>query len=213
MTTAFVLSGGAALGAAQVGMASALAHAGIRPDLIVGASVGALNGGWIAGRPDPAGLADLETLWRGLRRDDVFPTRPLIGLSGLMGRSRNLVANTALRRLISPNVRFTQLEHAPVPLHVIVTDVLTGMDVCLSSGSTVDAILASAAIPAVFPPVRIDGRDYMDGGVVNNTPISHAVKLGADQIWVLSTGYACADRKSTRLNSSHHTTSRMPSSA
>lgn len=192
MTTAFVLSGGAALGAAQVGMAAALADAGIRPDLIVGASVGAVNGGWIAARRDPDGLDELGALWQGLRRNDVFPVRPVLGLAGFLGRRPNLVPDTALRRLVADNIRFTRLEDAPVPLHVIVTDVLTGKEVCLSSGDTVDAILASAAIPAVFPPVRLDGRDYMDGGVVNNTPVSHAIALGADTIWVLSTGYACA---------------------
>ena len=69
---------------------------------------------------------------------------------------------------------------------------LSGQDVLLSSGDAVDAIAASAAIPAVFPPVSIDGRDLIDGGVVNNTPLSHAVALGAEVIWVLPTGYSCA---------------------
>lgn len=192
MTTAFVLSGGAALGATQVGMLLALSEAGIRPDFIVGTSVGAVNGAWIAGRPDPDGVTDLAQLWQGLTRDDVFPARPLLGLLGFVGRRRNLVPDTGLRRLLADNLRFERLEEAPTPLHVIVTDVLTGDDVRLSTGDAVDAVLASAAIPAVFPPVHIDGRDYVDGGVVNNTPISHAVALGADAVWVLSTGYACS---------------------
>lgn len=192
MTTAFVLSGGAALGATQVGMLLALGEAGIQPDLIVGTSVGAVNGAWIAGRSDPDGIADLARLWQGLSRDDVFPTRPLVGLLGFAGRRRNLVPDTGLRHLIADNLRFERLEEAPIPLHVIVTDVLTGDDVRLSTGDAVAAVLASAAIPAVFPPVHIDGRDYVDGGVVNNTPISHAVSFGADTVWVLSTGYACA---------------------
>jgi NTE family protein len=74
----------------------------------------------------------------------------------------------------------------------VATDVLSGQDVLLSSGDVVDAIAASAAIPAVFPPVTVDGRGLIDGGVVNNTPLSHAVALGADVIWVLPTGYSCA---------------------
>lgn len=192
MTTAFVLSGGAALGATQVGMLLALSEAGVQPDLIVGTSVGAVNGSWIAGRPDRDGVNDLARLWQGLRRDEVFPTRPLQGLLGFAGRRRNLVPDTGLRRLLADNLRFEHLEEATVPLHVIVTDVLTGEDVCLSRGDALGAVLASAAIPGVFPPVHIDGRDYIDGGVVNNTPISHAVTLGADTVWVLSTGYACA---------------------
>ncbi|MEO7572837.1 MAG: patatin-like phospholipase family protein [Acidimicrobiales bacterium] len=192
MNTALVLSGGAALGATQVGMLLALSEAGVQPDLIVGTSVGAVNGGWIAGRPDHDGIADLARLWQRLRRDDVFPARPLLGLLGFAGRRRNLVPDTGLRRLLADNLRFEHLEDAPIPLHVIATDVLTGDDVRLSNGNAVDAVLASAAIPAVFPPVPIDGRDYVDGGVVNNTPISHAVSLGATTVWVLSAGYACA---------------------
>lgn len=192
MTTAFVLSGGAALGATQVGMLLALDEAGIRPDFIVGTSVGAVNGAWIAGRTDPDGLTDLAQLWRGLTRENVFPARPLLGLMGFLGRRRNLVPDTGLRRLLADNLRFGRLEDAAIPLHVIATEVLTGGDVRLSTGKAVDAVLASAAIPAVFPPVHIDGTDYVDGGVLNNTPISHAVALGADVVWVLSTGYSCA---------------------
>ena len=192
MSVAFVLSGGAALGAAQVGMALALSEAGVRPDFIVGTSVGAVNGGWLAGRPDPVGISELAQLWTRLHRHDVFPTRPLLGLSGFLGTRSNLVPNTGLRKLLRHNLRFARLEQAPIPLHVTVTDVLTGADVCLSQGDAIEAILASAAIPGVFPPVRIDGRDYMDGGVVNNTPISHAASLGATEIWVLCIGQSCA---------------------
>ncbi len=192
MTTAFVLSGGASLGSIQVGMLLAFAEAGIAPDLIVGTSVGAINGGWIASRSDRAGTEQLAELWRSLSRNEVFPTRPVTGLLGFLGRRPNLVPDHGLRRLLRDNLEFTRLEDAPIPFHVGVTDVLSGQDVLLSSGDAVDAITASAAIPAVFPPVRIDGRDYIDGGVVNNTPLSHALALGADVIWVLPTGYSCA---------------------
>jgi NTE family protein len=192
MTTAFVLSGGASLGAVQVGMLQALSEAGIVPDLIVGTSVGAVNGGWIASRPDPQGVAALGRLWRSLSREAVFPTRPMLGLLGFLGRRPNLVPDRGLRGLLSEHVDFERLEHAPIPLHVVATDVLSGIDVALSTGPAVDAIMASAAIPAVFPPVVIGGRPLVDGGVVNNTPVSHAVALGADVVWVLPTGYSCA---------------------
>lgn len=191
MTTAFVLSGGASLGSIQVGMLLALAEAGIGPDLVVGTSVGAVNGGWIAARPDTAGIAELAEVWRSLSRRDVFPTRPIVGLLGFLGRLPNLVPATGLRRLLQRHLQFSRLQDAPIPLHVVATDVLSGHDVLLSTGDAVDAIAASAAIPAVLPPVRINGRDLMDGGVVNNTPISHAVALGADLVYVLPTGYAC----------------------
>jgi NTE family protein len=191
VTTAFVLSGGASLGAIHVGMLRALVESGERPDLIVGTSVGAVNGGWIASRPDADGIRGLGDLWISLSRKDIFPTHPLGGAMAMLGRRAHLVPNIGLRRLLAEKLEFTRLEDAPVPLHVVATDVISGLDVLLSSGNAVDAIAASAAIPGVFPPVNIDGRDLMDGGVVNNTPISHAVALGADRVWVLPTGYSC----------------------
>ncbi|SON63551.1 putative NTE family protein [Mycobacterium simulans] len=191
MPTAFVLSGGASLGAIHVGMLLALADEGITPDLIVGTSVGAVNGGWIASRPDAAGIRGLADLWISLTRKDIFPTHPIAGALGMLGRRTHLVPNSGLRRVLADNLEFTRLEDAPIPLHVVATDVVSGTDVLLSSGNAVDAIAASAAIPGVFPPVSIDGRDFMDGGVVNNTPVSHAVALGADRVWVLPTGYSC----------------------
>lgn len=189
MTTAFVLSGGANLGAAQAGMLTALDEAGVIPDLVVGSSVGAVNGAWVAGQEDLGALGDV---WRSLRRGDVFPTRPVGGLLGFLGASDHLVSDRGLRRLLEAHLRFGCLEDAMVPLHVVATDIMTGQDVLLSSGDAVAAILASAAIPGVLPPVRIDGRTLIDGGVVNNAPISHAVDLGADTVWVLATGYSCA---------------------
>lgn len=191
MTTAYVLSGGVSLGSIQAGMLLALAEAGVKPDFIVGTSVGAVNGGWVASRTDVDGLTRLADVWCSLSRSDVFPTRPLVGLLGFLGRLPSLVPATNLRRLLRRHLEFTRLEDAPTPLHVVATDVRSGHDVLLSSGDAVDAIAASAAIPAVLPPVRINGRDLMDGGVVNNTPLSHAVALGADVVYVLPTGYAC----------------------
>ncbi|GAB3038200.1 hypothetical patatin-like protein [Nocardioides flavus (ex Wang et al. 2016)] len=189
MATAFVLSGGANLGAAQAGMLAALDEAGVVPDLVVGSSVGAVNGAWVAGQEDLSALGDV---WRSLRRGDVFPTRPMGGLLGFLGVSDHLVSDRGVRQLLSAHLRFERLEDAAVPLHVVATDLLTGKDVLLSSGDVVDAILASAAIPGVLPPVLIDGRALIDGGVVNNAPISHAVALGANTVWVLATGYSCA---------------------
>lgn len=191
MTTAFVLSGGASLGSVQVGMLLALAEAGISPDFIVGTSVGAINGGWLASHTDPAGINGLGDVWRSLSRGDVFPFRPVAGLLGFLGERRSLVPGTGVRRLLSHHLDFERLEDAPIPLHVVAADVRSGHDVLLSSGNAVAAIAASAAIPAILPPVKIDGRDLMDGGVVNNTPISHAAALGADTVYVLPTGYAC----------------------
>jgi NTE family protein len=189
---AFVLSGGASLGAVEVGMLRALDERGIRPDVIVGTSVGALNGAWLAGHPE-APVDDLIEVWKGLERADVFPADARRGLLALAGRRRSLFDEHPLRELIARHVTFDRLEDAPIPFHVVAVEVLTGKDVLLSSGPAVDSVLASAALPALFDPVEIAGVPYMDGGVGNNTPISHAAALPeVDHIWVLCAGYACA---------------------
>lgn len=189
MTTAFVLSGGGSLGALQVGMLRALAAHDIVPDLIVGSSVGAINGAFFAGRPTREGVNDLEAIWRTLRSADVFPFRPRAALRGVLGRSDHLVPSSRLGSLIRAHLGYERLEEATIPMHVVTTEVRTGRGVVLSSGNAVLALLASAAIPGVFPPVRVDGRVLMDGSVVDNTPIGRAISLGADAVYVLSTAY------------------------
>jgi NTE family protein len=192
-TTAFVLSGGASLGAIQVGMLRALYERDIAPDLIVGTSAGALNGAFIASRPQTTATADaLAAIWRELRRGQVFPLNPLTGLLGFLGSRNHLVPPSGLRRLICDHIEHERLEELPIPLHVVAVDVLSGQELRLSRGPVLDAVLASAAIPGVLPPACWHGRPLMDGGVANNTPISHAVELGARRIYVLPTGHACA---------------------
>jgi NTE family protein len=189
---AFVLSGGAGLGAIQVGMLEALFERGIAPDLVIGASVGAVNGAFIAPRaPTPDTARELGDIWRGLNRNAVFPLNPLTGLIGFIGRGSYLIPDGNLRRLIVRHALIERLEDSPIPLHLIVTDVLSGKELRLSRGPAVDAVRASAAIPSVFPPVEFEDLLLMDGGVSDNTPISHAVALGADEIYVLPTGFAC----------------------
>lgn len=192
MTTAFVLSGGASLGAVQVGMLLALAETAIVPDVLVGTSVGAVNAAWVAGRPGPDGVRELAEVWSRLRREDVFPARPLYGLLGFAGRPTSILPDRELRALLARHLPAHRFEDTQIPLLVVAVDVLTGADVLFSEGDILDAVMASAAIPGVFPPVTIGGRAYMDGGVVNHTPISHALALGADTLWVLPTGYACS---------------------
>jgi NTE family protein len=188
----FVLSGGASLGAIQVGMLRALYERGISPDLIVGTSAGALNGAYIASRPQSVETADaLGEIWRGLRRGQVFPLNPVTGLLGFLGTRDHLVPASGLHRLIRRHVEHERLEDMPVALHLIAVDVVSGEELRLSSGPSVEAVLASASIPAVLPPVSWNGRELMDGGVANNSPISHAIELGAQEIDVLSTGNAC----------------------
>jgi NTE family protein len=180
------------LGAIQVGMLQALYERNVEPDLIVGASSGALNGAFIAARPQTvATAAELGDIWISLRRGQVFPLNPLTGLFGFAGLRENLVPASGLRRLIARHLTTERLEQLPIPFHAIATDVRTGAEIRLSEGPLVDAILASAAIPGLLPSVAWDGRGLIDGGVANNTPISHAVELGAQRIYVLSTGQTC----------------------
>lgn len=192
MTTAFVLTGGGNLGAVQAGQLRALIEAGERPDLIVGTSVGAINGSFLAGACDADGCATLAEVWSKISRAEVFPARPLIGFSGFIGKRPYFVPDTGLRALLQRTLRFKALEDAPIPIHVVACELRTGEEVLLSSGNAVDAVCASAAIPAIFPPVKIGDRLLVDGGISNNAPISHALDLGADTVWVLPCGYACA---------------------
>ncbi len=191
MTTAFVLSGGASLGAVQVGMLAALHEQGITPDIVFGSSVGAVNAGWVAGDPGLEHLDDLRAIWTSLRTGTVFPLRPLTGLLGFLGKRDSLVPNSGLRALLEAHLRFGRLEDAPIPITVAATALTSGQEVALRAGPAVDAILASAAIPGVFPPVTVAGDALIDGGIVNNTPISLAIEAGATRVYVLPTGYAC----------------------
>lgn len=188
--TAFVLAGGGSLGAVQVGMLEALLEAGVAPDLVVGSSVGALNAGFFAGDPTAGGVTKLAEIWRGLRRSDVFPLTVGSALRWF-GSADALFDATYLRRVVERHLAYRNLEDASIPVHVVATN-LGGMSVCLSSGSAVEAILASAAIPVVFPSVQIGVEYLMDGAVSGNTPILTAVELGAKRLIVLPTGFACA---------------------
>jgi NTE family protein len=192
VTSAFVLTGGANLGAIQVGMLQGLEEAGIWPDLYVGTSVGAVNAAFMAGRPGAGGADQLAAVWTHLNRRDIFPTSAVRGLRGASGREQAMVSPMNLARLIRAHLPYRLLEEAPVPITVVAVDVLSSVDIPISRGPAVEAVLASASIPGVFPPVRFGDRHLMDGGVVDNAPISHAIALGARTIWVLPAGYACA---------------------
>lgn len=189
--TAFVLAGGGSFGSIQVGMLRALVAHGVTADLVVGTSVGAINGAYFAGDPTAAGVARLEALWRSLRRRDVFPLS-LPRLGAFFARSPALGDASGLRRIIERELPYRELEAAAIPIHICATELLSGGSVCLSTGPAVDAILASSAVPAVFPPVHINGITLIDGAIANNTPITMAIELGATRLIVLPTGFACA---------------------
>lgn len=144
--TAFVLAGGGSFGAIHVGMLHALARRGIVADMVVGSSVGALNGAYYAGNPTIEGIQQLETIWRGLRRSEVFPVSWRT-IMGFLYRRDFLIPSDGLRQLVDQHLTYRNLEDAKVPVHIVATDILSGGTVVLSEGSAAQAIIASAAIP------------------------------------------------------------------
>ena len=189
--TAFVFAGGGSFGAIQVGMLHSLVRRGIVADMVCGSSVGALNGAYYAGNPTLDGVRQLETVWRGLRRTDVFPVtwRTLLGF---LRRRDFLVTSDGLRKLIETHLPYRNLEDAKIPIHVVATDILSAETVVLSKGPACEAILASAAIPAAFAPVQLSELFLADGAISSNTPVRVAVAKGAKRLIILPTGYACA---------------------
>ncbi|MGY4816672.1 patatin-like phospholipase family protein [Pseudomonas chlororaphis subsp. piscium] len=190
--TALVLAGGGSLGAVQVGMLRALLEKHVVFDLVVGASVGALNGAYFAARPNARGVAELADFWRGLHKADVFPFSFIDALSSLLKRRGCLLPSSALASLVRRVLPVTRIEDTELPLHIVTTNLLTGAEELLSSGSVEQALLASAAIPLVFPWVQIGDKLLVDGGVASNTPIAAAVSLGATRVIVVPTGFGCA---------------------
>lgn len=198
MDTALVLVGGGSLGAVQVGMLQALVEQRVPVDLVLGSSVGAINGAYFAARPTAAGLAELAAIWRGLRQADVFPFSLRDTAAALLHQRSHILHGEALGRLIRRVLPISLLEQAQLPLHVLGADLLSGESVLLSSGAAEPALLASCAIPLVFPAVDCGGRLLVDGGVASHTPIANAVALGARRILVLPTGVGCACRTPPR---------------
>jgi NTE family protein len=186
--TAFVLAGGGSRGAVQVGMLQELVARGIRADRVFGASVGAINGAAYAGNPTAEGIDHMADVWRGVRGGDIFPKGPLDGPWAFFQKRASVHANTGLRRIIRDGVSFEDFEDAQIPVEVVTTSLTDGRERWITRGPAVEAILASSAIPTMFPPVTIDGDVLVDGGVVNNVPISRALTAGCDRIYVLLCG-------------------------
>jgi NTE family protein len=187
---AFVLSGGGSLGAIQAGMLEALLERDIVPDTLVGTSIGAANAAFLAAEPTLPRAQALSDLWRSLRPRQIFPLGPIRTLNALR-RDGSLFPTAPLRRLIEQHSPYSQIERARIPLRVVATDFVDGTEVVFDSGPVADAVLASTALPGVFPPHRVSGRLYLDGGLVDHVPLAPAIAMGADTIYVLSCGFPC----------------------
>lgn len=185
---AFVLSGGGSLGAAQVGALRALLEAGLTPDLVVGCSVGALNGAFFAVDPTLERVRELEQVWRALERRDIFGSpRTFAGqmLQLAVRRGDHLCQPQALRALVRRWVPLDDLSQTAVPCHVVTTDLHSGQPCWWSAGDPVAVLTASACLPAVFPPVALGGSLHVDGGVTRPVPVDRALALGALRTWVI----------------------------
>lgn len=181
----FVLSGGGAAGAWQVGALSALLEHGVRPDLVVGCSVGALNAAFLAVDPTVARSDELMQAWRSMRREDVFGTSRASAARHIIRRQDHLYEPAALQSLIRRLVPVEDLSHTAIPVEVVTTDLLAGLPAWHRSGDPVTVLSASACLPALFPPVALAGSLHVDGGVTCPVPVGRAVELGAQRIWVL----------------------------
>lgn len=184
--TVFVLGGGGNLGAIQVGMLRAALDHGLVPDELVGCSVGAINAAAVASNATPDGIARLEELWRTVPEAAMGATR--FEALRLLTKGVSLQSNDGLRVLLEEMLDHHRFEEFPLPLHINATSLRTGYEQWFSSGDVVGPILASAALPGVFPPVTINGETYIDGGVVNNVPMSKAFALGATRVVVFHVG-------------------------
>lgn len=186
--TAFVLGGGGLLGACEAGMAQALLEHGIVPDLVVGTSIGAINGAAVAAEPSPQGAARLVRLWSELSDEGVLGGTLLGRLGRLVRHGTHLHSNAPLARLLADRLPVTRFEELPVPFQCVAASVERAQEHWFSTGELVPAVLASAALPGVLPPVRIGDEHFLDGGLVNSIPIARAAALGADEIYVLHVG-------------------------
>jgi NTE family protein len=183
---AVVLSGGGNLGAFQAGAIDALVRRGIRPDLIVGTSVGAINGSFWAFHFGPEAGGQLREVWSRARRARVLSPPGLRTLRGFVGRADHVFdADRASRFLAAELPQRARFEDSAVPLAVTVTDALTGERRVIRSGPVLPAVLASAAVPGAFPPVAVAGRLCFDGGIVANCDLEAVVEAGIRQTLVI----------------------------
>jgi NTE family protein len=185
--TAFVLGGGGVLGAHEIGMLRALSEAGIAPDVVVGTSVGAINGAFVAA--DPAGAtARLGRLWRGEALGKAF-SETLWGRAVRLARSgTHLHSIEPLRQVLESMLPARTFADLALPFHCVAASIEHASARWFSSGPVVPAVLASCAVPGLLPPVEIDGEHYVDGGLVHSIPVGRAVALGARTVYVLHVG-------------------------
>lgn len=190
MTTAFVLGGGGVLGAVEVGMLRALFEADIAPDLVLGTSVGALNGAVVARDPTPTVVDRLMELWEdvGESRGGGYADKALPAVRRAVTTGTHVYSARAMRRSLEAELGDVRFEDLPVRFQVCAASIERAAEHWFDSGPVVDAVLASAAVPGLLPPIKVGDEHYLDGGIVNSIPLARAVTLGATRVFVLQVG-------------------------
>ncbi|WP_061964301.1 patatin-like phospholipase family protein [Demequina aurantiaca] len=189
MTVGLVLGGGGVRGAVEVGMVRALFEAGVTPDVIVGTSIGAINGAAVAANPTPSVVDTMEAAWSSPSAGAIYGENWTRQLCRLVKSRTHLSDPGPLRDLIAQVVGAdARFEDLAVPLAVCAASIERAAETWFDSGPVMDAVLASASVPAALPPTVIDGEHYIDGGVVNSIPLGEAISRGADEVYVLQVG-------------------------
>jgi NTE family protein len=185
---AFVLGGGGLLGAHEVGMLRALLDAGVVPDLVVGTSVGAINGVVVAEDPSPVAARRLTELWLDLDSTGLFSGSVLGRLTTLAKTRTSLHTDQPLRDALTAHLTARTFEELQIPFQCVAASVERAAEHWFSRGPLVEAVLASCAVPGLLPPVQVGGETYLDGGLVHSIPVGRAVALGATTLYVLQVG-------------------------
>lgn len=187
--TAFVLGGGGRWGAVEVGMLKALEDKGIRPDLILGTSIGAFNGSVIAAEPGVEGVDRLVRIWKEIAASNLFSGGAYDRVKAVATLQPAMHGSAALRALLEevhdPDSRIEELE---VPFQCVAASIERAAEHWFTEGPLIDALLATSAVPLLFPPIEINQEHFYDGGLVNSVPLRRAVKLGADVVYVIQVG-------------------------
>ena len=190
MTTAFVLGGGGVLGAVEVGMLRALLERDIVPDLVLGTSIGALNGAMVARDPSLTVIEKLTDLWKGAASSghEVYGDSPLRTVRRAVSTGTHLWSSKPLHQALVDEFGDLTFEELPVRFQVCAASIERAAEHWFTSGRVVDAVVASAAVPGLLPPAKVGDEHYLDGGIVNSIPLGRAVSLGATRVFVLQVG-------------------------
>lgn len=189
MTVAYVLGGGGVRGAVEIGMLRALLERGIRPDLVVGTSIGAINGALVASDPTLAVIDRLLDAWTSPEANAVYGDSLFAQFGRLVKTRTHLNSPAPLRHLLERALGAdTRFEDLPVPLRVVAASIERAAEHVFDSGPLIEAVLASASVPGLLPPTRIGDEHFIDGGIVNSIPIAQALGAGARTVYVLQVG-------------------------